>query len=48
MYKLFFNDASFEKFAVDDLVKRGVQTIEAIRENPEFDLDELTVSTMSV
>ena len=47
MYKLFFNDTSFEQFALRDLVERGIHTIEAIRANPEFDLDELRVSSMA-
>ena len=47
MYKLFFNNDDFEKFAVQDLLSRGTQTIEAIRADPEFDLDELRVGNAS-
>ena len=44
MYTLFFNDKAFEKFALEDLLKRGKQTIQAIRADPEYDLDDLTVT----
>ena len=47
MYKIFFNSPEFEQFAVQDLLSRGTQTIEAIRADPDFDLDELTASNLS-
>lgn len=47
MYVLFFNEPSFEKFAVEDMISRGVKTIKAIRKDPEFDLDELKISDMA-
>ena len=47
MYKLFFNNADFEKFAVQDLLNRGTQMIEAIRADSELDLDELTAGNAS-
>lgn len=47
MYKLFFNNLEFEKFAVKDLLKRGCENISAIREDDDFDLDELTVENAS-
>ena len=47
MYGLFFNDASFEKFAIDDLQRRGLKTIEAVRADEDLDLDELKVATLS-
>ena len=46
MYKLFFNDERFEQFAVRDLIDRGVSTIQAIRNEPDLDLDELKAANM--
>ena len=47
MYKLFFNNAEFEKFAVEDLLKRGTTMIKAIRATTDLDLDDLTASNLS-
>ena len=46
MYSLFFNNPEFEKFAVQDLLTRGKQTIEAIRSDPDLDLDDLEPSNL--
>lgn len=46
MYKLFFNNPEFEKFAVSDLIQRGTQTIKIIRNDPDIDLDEVTLSDL--
>ena len=47
MYKLFFNNAAFEKFAVQDLLQRGTQTIEIIRrDDAKIDLEGVTVSDL--
>ena len=47
MYKLFFNNADFEKFAVADLLNRGTQMIASIRAEPDLDLDDLTAINIS-
>ena len=47
MYKLFFTNAQFEKFAVQDLLTRGSEMIVAIRAEGDIDLDELTAMNVS-
>ena len=47
MYKLFFNNADFEKFAVADLLTRGTQMIATIRAEEDLDLDELKAINVS-
>ena len=47
MYKLFFNNAEFEKFAVQDLLQRGKKTIEVIRkEDSKINLEDLKVESL--
>lgn len=47
IYELLLQDEKFETFAVSDILRRGKETIEAIRAEDELDLDELKVTNLS-
>jgi len=47
IYELLLNDGQFEKFSIQDILKRGKETIEAIRANDDLDLDDLRMTKLN-
>ena len=46
IYQLLFSDEKFENFAINDIVTRGIDTIEQIRADEELELDFLSLQNM--
>lgn len=47
IYVLLLNDSRFEKFAISDIINRGMETIESIRADEDLELDFLTIQNMN-